>query len=82
MCVYIVQILKHILCFNIRTHIRISFPRNCSLLLSIHDGKSLYCLISGSKVLTSGVSNFPILVSYKFLASKSISFFSEPEFFS
>lgn len=59
------------------THIRILFPRNCSEFSSIQDGRSLYCLISGSNVFTAGRSNFPILVSYKFLASNRIIFLSE-----
>lgn len=52
-----------------KTYIRILFPRNFSELLSIQECRSLYWRISGSKVSTFGVQNFPILVSYKFLAS-------------
>lgn len=36
------------------THITILFPRKCSELLSIQEGRSLYCLTAGSSVLTSG----------------------------
>lgn len=59
---------------RISTHMRTQFPRNSSELLSIQDWRSLYCRISGSKVSTFGGWNFPILVSYKFLASKRTSF--------
>lgn len=58
---------------KLSTYIRTFFPLNWSELLSIHKVRSLYCLMQGSKVSTFGTLNFPILVSYKFLASNSTS---------
>lgn len=62
--------------FKGRTNMRIFLPFNCSLLSSIHEEKSLYCLTCGSKVSTFGAWNFPILVSYRFLASSKTRPFS------
>lgn len=61
-------------------YIRTRFPRSLSVLLSIQEGRSLYCRIPGSSVSTLGIWNFPILVSYKFLASNrtSLSLSVEP----
>ncbi|KAL4556036.1 hypothetical protein LXL04_038674 [Taraxacum kok-saghyz] len=55
-------------------YIKIFFPRIFSVLLSTHEERSLYCRIFGSKVSTFGGENFPIRVSYRFLASNKTRF--------
>lgn len=59
--------------WTINSYMRTFLPFSFSAFWSIQVGKSLYCLISGSRVSTFSDSNFPIRVSYRFLASSKTS---------